>query len=309
MITGERPVQETEGRVYQQVEIEAGPFRRIVELGADVVAERARGDLRGRDPAGRAAARAAEVTRQVPIDRSAGRDVADDEGDGIQVVETRQDGSRRRFGEAEARSGPSRCRRRCRCCRSRTRSPTRTRLTPLAVGQERSMKLVDDVLGGERMLVMVASRDPELDETRARASSTTSASSASSRGCSRSPTGRCGSWSRRPSGSGSADYVAEEPYLVARIEELPDVVEHDARARGADPQRAAHLLGDHRADPVPARGAAARGHQHRGPLGARAPDRRLAADPDRGEAGAARGGQRHPAAAAALASSSPASSR
>jgi ATP-dependent protease La (Lon)-like substrate-binding protein len=32
-------------------------------------------------------------------------------------------------------------------------------LTPLAVGQERSIQLVNDVLGGNRMLVMVASRD------------------------------------------------------------------------------------------------------------------------------------------------------
>src|SRR5918994_7148778 len=37
-------------------------------------------------------------------------------------------------------------------------------LTPLAVGQERSIRLVNDVLSGERMLVMVASRDPSLDE-------------------------------------------------------------------------------------------------------------------------------------------------
>jgi HSP20 family protein len=42
VISGERPIQETEGRVYQQVEIQTGPFRRIVELGADVVAEAAR---------------------------------------------------------------------------------------------------------------------------------------------------------------------------------------------------------------------------------------------------------------------------
>jgi HSP20 family protein len=42
VISGERPVQETEGRVYQQVEIEAGPFRRVVELNADVAAEQAR---------------------------------------------------------------------------------------------------------------------------------------------------------------------------------------------------------------------------------------------------------------------------
>jgi len=42
VISGERPIQETEGRVYQQVEIQAGPFRRVVELNADVVAEDAR---------------------------------------------------------------------------------------------------------------------------------------------------------------------------------------------------------------------------------------------------------------------------
>jgi HSP20 family protein len=42
IISGERPIQETEGRVYQQVEIQAGPFRRVVELSADPVAEEAR---------------------------------------------------------------------------------------------------------------------------------------------------------------------------------------------------------------------------------------------------------------------------
>jgi ATP-dependent Lon protease len=36
-------------------------------------------------------------------------------------------------------------------------------LTPLAVGQERSVRLVNDVLAGDRTLVMVASRDPELE--------------------------------------------------------------------------------------------------------------------------------------------------
>src|SRR6185436_17872062 len=34
-------------------------------------------------------------------------------------------------------------------------------LTPLAIGQERSVELVNDVLVGNRMLVMVASREPE----------------------------------------------------------------------------------------------------------------------------------------------------
>jgi ATP-dependent Lon protease len=36
-------------------------------------------------------------------------------------------------------------------------------LTPLAVGQERSIRLVDDVLRGNRMLVMVASHNPEVE--------------------------------------------------------------------------------------------------------------------------------------------------
>lgn len=41
LISGERRTQEAEGRLYQQIEIEHGPFRRVVELGADVVADRA----------------------------------------------------------------------------------------------------------------------------------------------------------------------------------------------------------------------------------------------------------------------------
>ena len=41
VIAGERRPGEASGRLYQQVEIEHGPFRRVVELGADVVAERA----------------------------------------------------------------------------------------------------------------------------------------------------------------------------------------------------------------------------------------------------------------------------
>jgi len=36
-------------------------------------------------------------------------------------------------------------------------------LTPLAVGQERSVRLVNDVLAGDRTLIMIASRKPELE--------------------------------------------------------------------------------------------------------------------------------------------------
>ena len=69
VISGERPVQETEGRVYQQLEIPTGPFRRVVELQVEVDAEKAsatyedgvlRIELPLRDPE--------ETTRRVPIE-------------------------------------------------------------------------------------------------------------------------------------------------------------------------------------------------------------------------------------------------
>jgi HSP20 family protein len=41
VIAGERRAQEAEGRLYQQIEIGHGPFKRAVELSADVDAERA----------------------------------------------------------------------------------------------------------------------------------------------------------------------------------------------------------------------------------------------------------------------------
>ena len=62
MISGERPVRDTEGRTYQQVELPSGPFRRVVELSVDVDAEHAQatyedGILRVELPTRRAADR------------------------------------------------------------------------------------------------------------------------------------------------------------------------------------------------------------------------------------------------------------
>ena len=77
------------------------------------------------------------------------------------------------------------------------------------------------------------------------------------------------------------------------------------RARGAAPQRSGDLLAHHRGGPVPARGAADGGGQPRRPRRARAHDRRRAADQDRGEAGAAGGARRDEAAAEALRAARP----
>jgi ATP-dependent Lon protease len=97
-------------------------------------------------------------------------------------------------------------------------------LTPLAVGQERSIKLVNDVLSGNRMLAMVASKDPELD--------TPGPDDLYGVGVA----GTVARMMKVPDGTlrilvqGSerirlVDYVSEQPYLVAKIEEMPDVVE------------------------------------------------------------------------------------
>jgi HSP20 family protein len=69
VIAGERRAAESAGRLYQQIEIEHGPFRRVVELGADVVADRARaayedGILAVEIPL----ARGEDETRRVPIE-------------------------------------------------------------------------------------------------------------------------------------------------------------------------------------------------------------------------------------------------
>jgi HSP20 family protein len=42
VIAGQRRPAQAEGRVYQQIEIEHGPFRRVIGLGAEVDAERTR---------------------------------------------------------------------------------------------------------------------------------------------------------------------------------------------------------------------------------------------------------------------------
>ncbi len=42
LIAGERRSAQAGGRLYQQIEIEHGPFRRLVELGAEVAADRAK---------------------------------------------------------------------------------------------------------------------------------------------------------------------------------------------------------------------------------------------------------------------------
>ena len=118
-IAGHRRAQESEGRLYQQIEIPHGPFRRVVELGADVAADAARatyedGMLRVEIPL---AVEQRRAGRQVPI--SGAR-----RGGESCPSEHPHRPARRRAHEVVV---SARCPTGCRSCRSRTPSPSPTR--------------------------------------------------------------------------------------------------------------------------------------------------------------------------------------
>jgi ATP-dependent Lon protease len=97
-------------------------------------------------------------------------------------------------------------------------------MLPLAVGQERSIKLVDDVLAGNRMLVMVASKDPEAEAPEPDQLYSVGVVGVVAR-MMKVPDGtvrilvQCGQ--RVELG----DFIATSPYLIARITEASDVLE------------------------------------------------------------------------------------
>jgi ATP-dependent Lon protease len=97
-------------------------------------------------------------------------------------------------------------------------------LTPLAVGQERSIKLVDDVLGANRMLAMVAARDPENEEPGPKDLHEVGVVGVVARML-KVPDGTLRVLVQGTQRVRLGPYVAEQPYLVARISELPDVSE------------------------------------------------------------------------------------
>jgi ATP-dependent Lon protease len=104
-------------------------------------------------------------------------------------------------------------------------------LTPLAVGQERSVQLVNDVLGGNRMLVMVASRDPEVDEPDPNQVYSVGVAGTVARML-KVPDGTLRILVQGGQRVRLKQFVATEPYLVAEIAELPDVVKPSPELEG-----------------------------------------------------------------------------
>jgi len=97
-------------------------------------------------------------------------------------------------------------------------------LAPLAVGQERSIHLIDDVLGTNRMLVMVASKDAELEEPGPDDLYGVGVVGVVAR-MMKVPDGSLRILVQGMQRVQLGPFVTEEPYMVARIGELPDVAE------------------------------------------------------------------------------------
>ncbi len=97
-------------------------------------------------------------------------------------------------------------------------------LTPLAVGQDRSIQLVNDVLTGDRMLVMLGSKNPNLETPGPDQLHTVGVAGVVARML-KVPDGSLRILVQAGQRVKIEEWVGEEPYLRARISELPDEVE------------------------------------------------------------------------------------
>ena len=96
-------------------------------------------------------------------------------------------------------------------------------LTPLAVGQPRSISLINDVLAADRRLVMVASRDPEVEEPGPEQLYDVGVAGTVARML-KVPDGTLRVLVQGAQRVKIEEWVSTEPYLVARVSELPEVV-------------------------------------------------------------------------------------
>jgi ATP-dependent Lon protease len=99
-------------------------------------------------------------------------------------------------------------------------------LTPLAVGQERSIQLINDVLARDRMLVMVGSKDPQAEAPAPGQLHRVGVVGTVARML-KVPDGTLRILVQGGQRVRIDEWTREEPYLVARISEEPDIVEED----------------------------------------------------------------------------------
>jgi len=97
-------------------------------------------------------------------------------------------------------------------------------VTPLAVGQERSVQLVNDALSRDRMLVLVAGKDAEVEEPGPDQVYRVGVAGTIARML-KMPDGTLRILVQGGPRVRIESFVAERPYLIARIHEEPDIVE------------------------------------------------------------------------------------
>ncbi len=97
-------------------------------------------------------------------------------------------------------------------------------MTPLAVGQERSMQLVNDALSRDRMLVMVASMDSEIEQPGPDDLYRVGVAGTIARML-RMPDGTMRILVQGGTRVRLDEFVSEQPYLTANIHEEPDILE------------------------------------------------------------------------------------
>ncbi len=216
VISGERKARDPEGRVYQQIEIESGPFQREIQLGVEVVAAEARatyedGVLRIEVPlvAARAGSPGPDRRSRDRRERRAGA-----------VIEVVQGGPETLGDPAPIQHLPELLP----VLPLREMVAFPNTMTPLAVGQERSVQLVNDALSRDRMLVMVAGKDPEIEEPGPDDVYRVGVAGTIARML-KMPDGTLRILVQGGPRVRIDEFPAREPYLVARIHEEPDVIE------------------------------------------------------------------------------------
>src|SRR4051812_21756789 len=100
-------------------------------------------------------------------------------------------------------------------------------MTPLAIGQERSIRLIDDVVGGERMLALVTVRDPEV-ETPGWDDLYEVGTAAVVNKLIRVPDGTLRILVQGIARVRLGARVQDDPYLLAEFEEVPDVTPEES---------------------------------------------------------------------------------
>ena len=168
------------------------------------------------------------------------------------------------MSDAEPPRAERRSRASCRCCRCKGTVVFPGAVAPLSIGEERSVRLIDDVVDSpDRLVVLVASPGPrgtepgpELSRGRHRGGRAEDAA--------RCPDGTCASSPRAPSACGSGRTRATSPYLWPRSSRAGPRRAQQAGGRPG-PQHPGHLQPHHRPGAVPAGRAPGRGGQRRGP--------------------------------------------